>query len=241
MKITPKIEDYLETIYRLSRKMDTVGVSDVAKAREVSVPTARTAVNRLQDMGFLHQKHYGKIILHEEGEQMGREIYRVHRTLRRFLMEVLLLDPSTAEQDACLMEHGLSPETLERLRIFLDVLDRGNQTSKNVMLAFKESLHFIDKDHPDSHSLAAVQNSCAMTLLDLTPGKVGVIRKIGGNGRIRHRILDMGFHIGKKVSMVKYAPLKDPVEFAINGNHISLRREEAKLICISPASELDDQ
>ena len=241
MKITPKIEDYLETIYLLSQEMDTVGVSDVAKAREVSVPTARTAVNRLQEMGFLHQKHYGKIILHEKGQQMGREIYSVHRTLRRFLTEVLLLDMSIAEQDACLMEHGLSPETLERLRVFLDVLDRGNQISSNVMQAFKESINYIDKSHSEDHSLTAVQDSCAMTLLDLQPGKYGVIRKIGGIGRIRHRILDMGFHIGEKVSMVKYAPLKDPVEFAINGNHISLRREEAKLICISPASELDDQ
>lgn len=241
MKITPKIEDYLETIFRLSKKMDTVGVSDVAKAREVSVPTARTAVNRLQEMGFLHQRHYGKIILHEKGEQKGREIYRVHRTLRRFLMDVLLLDPTTAEQDACLMEHGLSLQTLERLRIFLDVIDRGNVTSKNLMQAYKESVNIVNKSQANGSNLAGVQESCVMTLLDLSPGKIGIIRKIGGNGRIRHRILDMGFHIGEKVSMVKYAPLKDPVEFSINGNHISLRREEAKSICISPASEPGDQ
>jgi Fe2+ transport system protein FeoA len=72
-----------------------------------------------------------------------------------------------------------------------------------------------------------------LTLLDLSPGKSGTITKIGGNGRIRHRMLDMGIYIGKKITMVKTAPFKDPVEFAMNGNHISLRRTEAQLIHIS--------
>lgn len=72
-----------------------------------------------------------------------------------------------------------------------------------------------------------------MTLLDLGPGDTGMITKIGGNGRLRHRMLDMGMHIGKQVTMVKTAPLKDPVEFAMNGNHISLRRSEAELIFIN--------
>ena len=71
-----------------------------------------------------------------------------------------------------------------------------------------------------------------MTLLDLSPGKSGTIIKIGGNGRIRHRMLDMGIHIGRKITMIKTAPFKDPVEFAMNGNHISLRRAEAQLIHI---------
>jgi DtxR family Mn-dependent transcriptional regulator len=123
MKITPKIEDYLETIFLLSQEMDTVGVTDVAKAREVSVPTARTAVNKLQEYGLVHQKHYGKIILHDEGRLKGEQIYRIHKTLRRFLRDILLVDEKTAEKEACQMEHGLSTETLERLNIFLDALE----------------------------------------------------------------------------------------------------------------------
>jgi DtxR family Mn-dependent transcriptional regulator len=123
MKISPKIEDYLETIFLLSQEMDTVGVTDVAKAREVSVPTARTAVNKLQEYGLVHQKHYGKIILHDSGRVKGEQIYRIHKTLRRFLRDILLVDEQTAEKEACQMEHGLSLETLERLIIFLDALE----------------------------------------------------------------------------------------------------------------------
>jgi len=122
--MTHKTEDYLETIFRLSGEMDTVGVSDVAKARKVSVPTARTAVNRLQDIGYLHQKHYGKIILHDKGIEKAREIYAVHKTIKRFLQEILLVDEETSEGEACYMEHGLSPETLDKLISFLDVFEK---------------------------------------------------------------------------------------------------------------------
>jgi Fe2+ transport system protein FeoA len=76
-----------------------------------------------------------------------------------------------------------------------------------------------------------------MTLLDLQPGSSGVITRITGNGRLRHRILDMGIHIGKKITMVKAAPFKDPVEYALNGNHISLRRDEAQLVFINTSDE----
>jgi len=144
MKITSKIEDYLETIFRLSQEMDTVGVSDVAKARGVSVPTARTAVNRLQEYGFVHQKHYGKIILHDEGLKKGEEIFHVHKTLRRFLRDILLVDQETAEQEACRMEHGLSRETLERLTKFLDSIETCEHKSDNCRSVFKNSIKNIE-------------------------------------------------------------------------------------------------
>jgi DtxR family transcriptional regulator, Mn-dependent transcriptional regulator len=144
MKITSKIEDYLETIFRLSLKMDTVGVSDVAKARGVSVPTARTAVNRLQEYGFLHQKHYGKIILHDSGLKKGEEIFQVHKTIRRFLRDFLLVEKETAEQEACRMEHGLSRETLERLTKFLDSMESCDSKSENCRSVFKNSVKNIE-------------------------------------------------------------------------------------------------
>jgi len=74
-----------------------------------------------------------------------------------------------------------------------------------------------------------------MTLLDLNPGMTGIITRISGVGMIRHRMLDMGIHIGEKVKLIKTAPFKDPLEFCLNGNHISLRRSEAELVHIKSA------
>ncbi len=68
------------------------------------------------------------------------------------------------------------------------------------------------------------------TLYDLTEGEEGIILKIKGRGQFRQRISEMGFVVGKKVSVVKKAPLRDPVEYKIMGYHISLRNSEAQLI-----------
>jgi ferrous iron transport protein B len=69
-----------------------------------------------------------------------------------------------------------------------------------------------------------------ITLYDLTEGEEGTIIKIKGRGRFRHRLSEMGFIIGKKVTVIKKAPLKDPVEYRILDYHVSLRNSEAQLI-----------
>jgi len=68
------------------------------------------------------------------------------------------------------------------------------------------------------------------TLYDLNEGEEGVILKIKGRGQFRQRLSEMGFVVGKKVSVIKKAPLRDPIEYLILGYHISLRNSEAQLI-----------
>lgn len=68
------------------------------------------------------------------------------------------------------------------------------------------------------------------TLFDLNEGEEGIILKIKGRGQFRQRLSEMGFVVGKKVSVVKKAPLRDPIEYKIMGYHISLRNSEAQLI-----------
>jgi ferrous iron transport protein B len=68
------------------------------------------------------------------------------------------------------------------------------------------------------------------TLYDLNEGEEGIILKIKGRGQFRHRLMEMGFIAGKRVAVVKKAPLGDPVEYKIMRYHVSLRSSEAKLI-----------
>ena len=69
-----------------------------------------------------------------------------------------------------------------------------------------------------------------MKLADLSTGDSGIITKVQGIGAFRKRIMEMGFIKGKKVLVVKSAPLRDPVEYNIMGYEVSLRRSEASLI-----------
>lgn len=68
------------------------------------------------------------------------------------------------------------------------------------------------------------------TLDRLMPCQGATIRGIGGDAALRTRLRDLGFREGELVVMVKQAPLADPVEYRVQGAHVSLRREEARLI-----------
>lgn len=76
-----------------------------------------------------------------------------------------------------------------------------------------------------------------ITLYDLNEGEEGIILKIKGRGQFRHRLSEMGFIIGKKVRVIRKAPLRDPVEYRIMEYHVSLRNSEARLIEVAKGSK----
>jgi len=66
-----------------------------------------------------------------------------------------------------------------------------------------------------------------LTLADLKPGEVGQIIAVDAAPAVRHRLMDFGFRKGESVTMVRTAPLSDPIEFKLRGGYVSLRRMEA--------------
>ncbi len=72
-------------------------------------------------------------------------------------------------------------------------------------------------------------------LSELKPKERGTIVKVGGDGPVRRRMLDMGVVPGTEVEVVRVAPLGDPVELLIRGYHLSLRKEEAREILVEKA------
>ena len=74
-----------------------------------------------------------------------------------------------------------------------------------------------------------------MTLKDLPIGKTATIRSVGGEGALRQHFLDMGLIPQGDVTMVKYAPMGDPMELQIHGYELTLRLDDAARIEITPA------
>ena len=136
MKLSSKREDYLETIYRLSQKIDTVGISDIARDRGVTLPTVNAAVAGLKESGFLKQRHYGKVTLTESGKAKAMEIFEAHQILKRFLQEILGLSETLAESEACKMEHGLSRGTMKRLEKFIRMVMNCRETKHDCRTEF---------------------------------------------------------------------------------------------------------
>jgi ferrous iron transport protein B len=76
-----------------------------------------------------------------------------------------------------------------------------------------------------------------MTLRDLEPGRSAIIDTVGGEGALRQHFLDMGVIPGARVTLIKYAPLGDPMELMIHGYELTLRLADAEKIGIHHAPQ----
>ena len=74
-----------------------------------------------------------------------------------------------------------------------------------------------------------------MTLKDLNIGETAVVGTVGGEGALRQHFLDMGLIPGEEVTLVKFAPMGDPMELSIHGYELTLRLDDAARIGVTPA------
>ena len=75
-----------------------------------------------------------------------------------------------------------------------------------------------------------------MTLKELKIGESAVIDTVGGEGALRQHFLDMGLIPGERVTLVKFAPMGDPMELQIHGYELTLRLDDAAQIAVTPAA-----
>lgn len=80
-----------------------------------------------------------------------------------------------------------------------------------------------------------------MTLRELPIGKAAVVVSVGGEGALRQHFLDMGVIPGVEVTMVKYAPMGDPVELRLHGYELTLRLADAEKIVIEEEHEAEQE
>ena len=80
-----------------------------------------------------------------------------------------------------------------------------------------------------------------MTLKELRIGESGIIQAVGGEGALRQHLLDMGVIPGAEVTVIKYAPLGDPIEIKIHGYELTLRLDDAARIDIEKTEHINDQ
>lgn len=117
--LTMANEDYLECIVRIELEDDAARDSgirsvEIAQRLDVSKASVNKAITSLKTQGMVEQAHYGKVRLTELGREIGAQVWRRHRMLRAFLTDELGVDFARADEEACLMEHALSDETMDR-------------------------------------------------------------------------------------------------------------------------------
>lgn len=122
--LTKASEDYLEAIYRLALEDasgdGTVRSVDVAEQLGVSKASVNKALSTLKESDMVEQSRYGRVTLTQKGREYAALVWRAHRALRLFLESDLGVSPERADEEACLMEHVLSADTMERLIAYLE-------------------------------------------------------------------------------------------------------------------------
>jgi DtxR family Mn-dependent transcriptional regulator len=114
--MTQSLEDYLEMVSFLSDEGE-VRVTDIATRLKVSKPSVLTALRTLEEQGLLEHERYRTVTLTEKGALRAAGIRDRHNFLTAFLRDTLGVNPETAEEDACKMEHILSEETLKKMKL----------------------------------------------------------------------------------------------------------------------------
>ena len=117
--MTKSLEDYIEEIHLLIRDNGQARVRDVARAIGVKMPSVVKAIAELKKLELVIQEPYGDIELTAKGRKVATGVLTRHTILKAFLLK-LGVGEANAEKDACLMEHILSAETMERVREFLN-------------------------------------------------------------------------------------------------------------------------
>ncbi len=118
MKFSRSAEDYLEAIYMAEMDGRAAQVTGIAEMLRVRPPSVTEAVRKLSEKGLAEYEKYGAVRLTSAGRRHAKDVYDKHRLLREFFMKIGVRD-STANKDACMAEHVLSRETLERMKDFV--------------------------------------------------------------------------------------------------------------------------
>lgn len=114
MKQKKTTEDYLKTIYLLSRNGEVRG-AQLAGALGVTRPTVCVSLKALESEGYLTMSEDRAVMLTESGKNIAKDTLERHMTLQELLLK-LGVDKEIAARDACEMEHSVSPESFAALK-----------------------------------------------------------------------------------------------------------------------------
>ena len=111
-------EDYLEAILLLQKEKGMVRSVDVARHMGVSKPSVCHAVATLKEGGFLTMDREFFLRLTDVGREVAEQTYEKHCFFTHLLVEAGV-EPKTAEQDACRMEHAISDDSFQKIKSVL--------------------------------------------------------------------------------------------------------------------------
>ena len=126
---TDRAEDYLEAIDTIVERKGYAQVKDVSKILNLGPSSVTEMFQKLTKGGYINYEKYGGVTLTAKGRRLAKKTKAKHKMLHEFLI-ILGVEDTTADIDACKIEHVLTPETLDRLTKFVEFIRQKEETPR---------------------------------------------------------------------------------------------------------------
>ncbi len=250
LHLSEALEDYLEIILGLSLERRTIRVRDIARAKAVRMPTVTWALHRLSERGLVRYEAREYIELTAQGEAIARRVASRHGFLTRFLADVLGVPTTQAEEDACGLEHHLSPASLERLAAFVEYIDTCPEVDDSFLDRFRSC--FGDPDKPACDRVDCQRRRLGggaprrgdrplLPVTDLEVGAAAEIVRIQASGTLRRRLMRRGLLPGAAIEKVEGMSAHRRATVRIDGHRLVLTPGEAASIFVEPVATKEEE
>lgn len=123
------IEEYIEVIYVIQKEKKIAHTNDVALILDVSPASVTEMFGKLTEESYINYEKYSGVTLTDKGKKIAIILKKRHETLRHFL-ELIGVDEKIADDDACKIEHNVHPETVNKLRKFVEYAKKENSCNR---------------------------------------------------------------------------------------------------------------
>jgi len=244
--LTEALEDYLEIILDLASRKRVVRVRDIARAKQVRMPTVISALKRLAEKELVQYGAGEYAELTPEGVVRAQQIAGRHDLLRRFLSRILGVAEPNAAHDACGIEHHLSAESLERLSAFIEYIETCPEVGEQFLERFRH--HFgrrLEGERPCSDSICprrpaggAGGSGAVRTLTPLAQLPAGAraeVARLWASEEVRVALMERGLVPGADLEVAQAGGGAGPTCVHIHGQEICLAPEQAQIVYVDPA------
>jgi DtxR family Mn-dependent transcriptional regulator len=228
------VEDYLKTIFLLSRNEKPISTSEIADHFKIAPASVTEMMKKLAKKGYVKYSPYRGVHLTRKGSQVAERVTRKHRLLERFLHDILRIRGDKVHSEACEMEHALSDEAEESLCRFLKHPDRCPDDKKIIPacdLPFSTCEECVELHRKDLEE-SGRREHVPVSITQLKEGVCGRISFIRGGRKVLQRLSDMGLTPGTEVTVVKSAPFHGPLEILVRGSRLALGRGVTEMIFV---------
>jgi DtxR family Mn-dependent transcriptional regulator len=213
---TDSMEEYLETICKLSSEQSPVALSALADQLEISSVSANEMIKKLVSRGLVIYEPYKGVTLTAEGQTQALRVIRRHRLWERFLADVLGIPWDRVHEEACHLEHATSALVEEKLAQFLNE----------------------PETCPHGYPVAGADCCCeeGLPLSEMEPGQRAVVlRVVENNADLLRYLAELELRPQAVVEIEEVAPFDGPLTVKMGESRRVIGRQVASQIAVRKA------